>query len=696
MGAPFRANRVVSRLSVVQVPFPFRRNHRFYGTGQAAAFAAAAVFFLTICLSPGFSGTARAQGRPSTLSQGVAVLPFTNITGDPADDWIGAGIAETMSAGLRGVDGLSIIGRESVLDALHTEMDLASSDTIEPTALELARRIGATWIVGGGYQRAGDLLRVTARVVNVSTGAIVQAVRLDGRTDDIFGLQDRLVDALRPALTTVLASAPPPAPARPVATPNARTASDAIMTSPPEAPPVSARQSAAAPAATTPPLSSNTSPASSPVAAAAAIADTGALASLADAAAITAAFGGPPPPMAPLVMNRDERGGATVRAVRINGSIELDGRLDEEIYGLVPAIDGFLQQEPIEGAPTTEPTEAWIFFDDETLYVSARCYVSEPERMVVTELRRDMINISQNENFVVIFDTFLDRRNGIYFQTTPAGAVRDQLSTDEGSPNESWNTVWDVKTSRFDGGWTLEMAIPFKSLRYRSAGPQVWGLQFRRTIRHKNEQTYLTRVPAAYSLGGIYRLSVAATLVGLETPASSMNLEIKPYVSSSLTTDLGAVNPFSDKFNKNWGVDFKYGLTRSLTADFTYNTDFAQVEEDVQQVNLTRFSLFFPEKREFFLEGQGIFNFGGVQTGGGGGNSDVPVMFFSRRIGLSQGQAIPIIAGGRLTGKVGPVGIGVINVQTDEKPDAGALSTNFSVVRLKSDILRRSTIGVIA
>jgi hypothetical protein len=333
-----------------------------------------------------------------------------------------------------------------------------------------------------------------------------------------------------------------------------------------------------------------------------------------------------------------------------------------------------------------------VFFDSQNLYIAARCWEDHPERWVVTELRRDNNNIIQNENLSVALDTFHDRRNGFFFQTNPLGALRDQAFTDEGNINSNWNTIWQVKSGRFDGGWTVEMAIPFKSLRYRGSGPQVWGINFRRIVKWKNEISFLTRVPRAYGRDAIFRPSSGGTLVGLETPAESMNLELKPYAVSSVTTDRAAAAPFDNRFSRNAGFDFKYGLTRSLIADATINTDFAQVEEDLQQINLTRFTLQFPEKREFFLEGQGMFNFGGTR----GNGNDVPILFFSRRIGLSQGQSVPVIAGGRLTGTVGKFGIGALNIQTDDKLSAGAAATNFSVLRLKRDILRRSNIGILA
>ena len=398
-----------------------------------------------------------------------------------------------------------------------------------------------------------------------------------------------------------------------------------------------------------------------------------------------------------LAVARGEDGTVMARARRIPEPISLDGRLDESIYDSHLPIDGFIQQEPTEGAPASEKTDVWIFFDDKNIYVGARCWDSAPERWVVTEMRRDQNNITQNESFTVVFDTFLDHRNGFFFQTTPIGAIRDQAIEND-APNVNWNTVWDARSGRFDGGWTLEMVIPFKSLRYPAAGEQTWGLNFRRVVKWKNEYSYLTAMPASFGTGNaIMKMGSAGTIVGIETPAQSKNLELKPYAVSSVTTDNSIAAPFSNDLNGNAGFDFKYGITRGLIADATIRTDFAQVEEDVQQVNLTRFSLFFPEKRDFFLEGQGLFSFGGVGGGNGGGGNpgDTPVMFFSRRIGLNAGQEVPVIAGGRVTGRAGRYSIGALNIETGDKPSALAVQTNFTTVRIKRDILRRSNIGFI-
>ena len=416
---------------------------------------------------------------------------------------------------------------------------------------------------------------------------------------------------------------------------------------------------------------------------------------------------GPPPPVPPEVITRDEAGQATVRAVRLTDPLVLDGELNEAIYAQVPSFGGFIQQLPDEGAPATERTEMWILFDDEHIYIGARLWDSAPEsEWIANEMRRDSVQIINNDALSVGFDTFYDRRNGVTFQVTPIEGIFDQEISDEGNPNSDWNPVWDVKTGRFDGGWTVEMEIPFKSLRYKRGASQVWGVHVGRRIRRKNEWVYLT--PVAIAAGpGNFRLSAAATLVGLEVPTGNTRFEIKPYVTGSTATDLTADPAVSNRGDADWGGDAKWGVTQNLTADFTYNTDFAQVEVDQQQVNLTRFSLFFPEKREFFLESRGVFDFGlgpgPIGTGGfntgrsaslpGSGGSDTPTLFFSRRIGLEEGETVPIIGGGRLTGKVGRFSVGALNIHTDDEASAGALATNFTVVRLKRDILRRSRIG---
>jgi hypothetical protein len=363
----------------------------------------------------------------------------------------------------------------------------------------------------------------------------------------------------------------------------------------------------------------------------------------------------------------------------------------------VPSISDFIQQEPREGAPATEKTEMWLAFDHASVYVSFRCWESQPGRVVANEMRRDSSNLwSGNDIVSFIFDTFYDRRNSVHFAVNSIGGRLDGQVANERQWNGDWNTIWDVKVGQFEGGWTVEALIPFKSLRYGPGRSQIWGFNAFRTNRWKNEVSYITRIPPARGLQGLFQGSLAATLVGVEVPSGSRNVEIKPYVISDLTTDRRATPAVSNDTDADAGVDVKYGLSQSVISDLTYNTDFAQVEADEQQVNLTRFSLFFPEKREFFLENQGTFAFGGAAAGGQmTGTSDTPVLFYSRRIGLNGGRPVPIQAGGRVTGRLGRYSLGALGMRTDDEPVSGARPTFFSVVRLKRDVFRRSSIGLL-
>ena len=586
----------------------------------------------------------------------VAVVPFTNITGLPADEWIGAGIAETVAVDLERAADLATVAGEAAEGV---------------SARAAGRRMGAPWVVAGGYQRSGDRIRITARLVHVATGMVSRTANVTGPFGELFALQDQLATALAGEL-----AAPAAGPA-------------SAVPEPAQQPPTAAPPTAAAPAGAArapgragfaPPVSGR-------------------------------AIDGPPAPVAPETMTRDADGRATVRALRLQAPPSLDGVLGEAVYAQAPPISGFIQQLPDEGAPATERTEVWVLYDAEHVYVAARCWDSTPEaQWIANEMQRDSFQLINNDWFSVAFDTFYDRRNGLAFLVNPIGGFFDYEISDEGSPNNDWNPVWDVRTGRFAGGWTVEMQIPFKSLRFQQGTAQLWGVQFARRLRGRNETSHLTPVPISAG-PGIFRLSVAATLVGLEAAAQNRRLEVKPYGIGSLETDLTADAPFTNRGDGDAGIDAKWGVTRNLTADFTYNTDFAQVEVDQQQVNLTRFSLFFPEKREFFLEARGIFDFGAgpnvLGTGGGdnGGRlqgppgtrfgSDVPLVFFSRRIGLQDDRTVPIVGGGRLTGKVGRFSIGAVNMQTGDAPDAGALATNFTVVRVKRDVLRRSRVGAI-
>ena len=609
-----------------------------------------------ICLTLLSTASYAQQGTQQEVAPPVpvAVFVFSNITGETADDWMGAGIAETVATGLDGVGELMVIRTDP------SEIGPGPSSRVR-SPIEIAQALEARWAVGGTYQRLADRIRITFHVTDVETTFVVQSAIIDGGVDELFLLQDRLVTQIREGLES---SRDRRAPVR---------------------------------AARVPTIAEPSIPAEGG-------------AELAPGRTPAIVIDGPTPPVPPAIISRDSERRATIRATRLTKTISLDGLLDELVYQTVPALTDFIQQSPEEGAPATERTDAWILFDERNLYVSGRIWDSAPpSEWVANEMRRDTNQLRQNDTFGVILDTFYDRRNGVMFYTNALGAIADFALTNESTPNTDWNPVWDVRTARFDGGWTVEMEIPFRSLRYRPGPDQVWGVQLRRNVRRKNEWTYLTPLPISAGSGpaGVFRVSEAATLVGLEVPDGSKNLEIKPYGISGLSTNLKANPPTRNVGDGNIGVDVKYGITQNLTADFTYNTDFAQVEVDEQQVNLTRFSLFFPEKREFFLEGRGIFDFargGRFQStlrrsgGGGSGSSGVgnaPTIFYSRQIGLQGGTGVPIIGGGRVTGKIGAFDVGLLNIQTDDEVVSTAKMTNFTVARVKRDILRRSSIGAI-
>ncbi len=425
--------------------------------------------------------------------------------------------------------------------------------------------------------------------------------------------------------------------------------------------------------------------------------------------------GAPAGSAAAVTMTRDEDGLATVRATRFDGEFALDGRLTESVYTAVLPFTGFLQQEPQEGEPATEATEVWLFYDDTNIYIGARLHESDPTRRVMSEMRRDSFNAFNNDHLAVLFDTFSDHRNGFGFAANRLGGLFDWTATNE-QPSPNWNGLWWSQAADFEGGWTIEMRIPFRSIRFKE-GSTTWGVNFRRMVRWKNEISYLNVVPRSWGRRGLNKVSNAATLTGLQTPARGLNIDLKPYALGSVLTNRLATPPFANRGDANFGGDAKWGITQQVVADFTYNTDFAQVEDDEAQVNLTRFSLFFPEKRDFFLEGQDAFAFGGVGGGGGGGGGGgtpggggvggnngggsqpenlTPILFYSRRIGLATGGVVPIIGGARVLGRTGAWQVGALSMQTDDVASLAAPSTNFSVVRVNRDVLSRSRIGLIA
>ena len=372
----------------------------------------------------------------------------------------------------------------------------------------------------------------------------------------------------------------------------------------------------------------------------------------------------------------------------------LDGVLEDAEWANAALIDEFVQQEPAEGDPATERTVVRLMYDAHALYVAVEAYDSIPHAVIATEMRRDSRQLLDEDNFQIILDTFNDKRSGYMFVTSPLGAKLEQQIAEEGeggyrrvsstnaNVNLDWDGVWDVSAQRTDEGWVAELAIPMVTMRFPEADRQVWGINFMRNIRRKNEQVFWAPIEKGY---GLTRVSQAGTLTGLGGVDRGMDLRITPYVLAGGRQDRAATAGLAGSGFNDVGLDVKYGVASGLNLDVTLNTDFAQVEVDEQQVNLTRFPLFFPEKRDFFLENAGMFS---VQSQSITRLAD---LFFTRRIGLADGQPIPIIAGTRLTGKVDRHNIAVMNIQTQE---IGARpGENFFVARYSRDIFARSKVG---
>ena len=347
----------------------------------------------------------------------------------------------------------------------------------------------------------------------------------------------------------------------------------------------------------------------------------------------------------------------TLAALQVRDVIRVDGVLDDEAWSRAAVAKDFTQSEPREGQPATEPTEVMVAFDAQYLYIGARMRDSDPSREIVNDIRKDFREDDQDD-FEVIIDTFRDRRNGYIFIVNPEGGRVDRQIANEGREiNSSWDAVWDVKTQRTREGWTAEFRIPFRTLRFDPGVDQSWGINFSRRIRRKNEVTFWSPVPRAYNL---MRLSMAGDVTGLQPGQSGRDIRIKPYL---LNTTLRGVGGTSFDNEINAGVDAKVAVTRGLTLDLTVRPDFAQVEADEQQVNLTQFAQFFPEKRESFLENSGIFYVGDAARLNRVFTPPTPdddnLLFFSRRIGIrADRQPLEIDAGARLTGVAGGFGIG--------------------------------------
>ena len=393
---------------------------------------------------------------------------------------------------------------------------------------------------------------------------------------------------------------------------------------------------------------------------------------------------------------RAARAGGTAR---VTTSPVIDGHLDEALWKSGQLFTGFIQRELDEGRPVTERTEVRIVTDGEALYVGAWLFDRDAHAIVAGEKVRDA-TLTSSDYFGFILDTYLDRQNGFIFATTPAGIEYDGQVVKEGEGggvfqtgqtraqsgsmggfNLNWDGTWAVATSRDSLGWYAEFRIPFSTLRYGGDRTQNWGLNLVRSIRRKNEEAFWSFVPRQFNL---MRLSRAGTLTGIDVPVRRV-ATITPYALGSTARTF--VAPAASKNTAEVGADVKYGITPSLTLDLTYNTDFAQVEVDEQRTNLTRFPLFFPEKRPFFLENAGVFSAGTPQA---------VDLFFTRRIGIDTGgNPVPISGGGRLSGRVGGLTVGALQIFTERAPN-GQRAMSYSVGRVSTELPGRSRVGLIA
>ena len=387
-----------------------------------------------------------------------------------------------------------------------------------------------------------------------------------------------------------------------------------------------------------------------------------------------------------------EMGGRrSVAAFRIaeGESIELDGRLDEAIWARAVPAAGFTQIDPANGQPATEQTEVRIAFDSDTLYMGVTAYDSEPDKLLASQMRRDQ-GLGSDDRFMWVIDTFLDGRTGYFFEMNPAGLLGDGLMGTSGGNNKRWDGIWNARVGRSEIGWTLEIAIPFRTLNF-DPNSDTWGINFQRTVRRKNEESIWTGFARNQ---GLRRMNNAGLVTGIRDVSQGHGLDIKPYGLFTSEASPGLGSPATN-LDANAGLDIFYNPTPQLRTNLTINTDFAQTEVDQRQVNLTRFSLFFEERRDFFLDGGTFFDFASTGDGrqfrrGGGGDRILP--FHSRRIGLSEDRAPQKIDfGTKITGQMGGQDVGVLHVRTGG--GEGLVSEDFTVARVKRRLFQQSYVG---
>ena len=697
-------------------------------TGRRARSVTAAAGLALLCVSAAVPGAAQ---PPLT-----AVVPFTNVSRQPADDWIGAGIAETVAADVQRV-GMSVVGWGG---AGWPGAAPAAAAAGGPGAMAAWHDRGVSWLVDGTLQRVGDRLRVTTRVVDVASGAVAFSTRVDGTWQGLFETQDRVAAAVADWLASQSAS------------PSSRTAPRFSGAAAPPGAFVASRPNAGAPAGTrvvpaedaaggrvepgsrtapTPRNAPGSLPAAGRVPARAGVAPLSGGGAAGSGNGVTGVLALPgadrarPPRTGDAPPRRSAGGGfapgllerPTVAVSRTASPPAIDGRLDDSVWETATHITDFVQIAPVEGAPGSEDTEVWMAYDSDHLYFAFYAHYSNPGIMRVN--RADREEIRGDDRMAVLFDPFLDQQRAYQFEVNGYGVQADSIVNADGSTgfsrssssssarrgssggrrgrssssvsgqfgirgDESWNALFDTAGRLVDDGWMAEMRIPFKSLRYPSRGSGVghrWGFQITRIIRGKSEAQSWSPI----SRGVAGQITQFGQLEGLSDLSASRNLEFLPEVTGFRT---GALDTADGVFTDNdpdgaFGLGVKYGITPNLTADFTYNPDFSQIESDRPQVETNqRFALFYPEQRPFFLEGQEIF-----QTA-------TPLTLVHTR------TIVDPLFGGKLTGKVGQSTVGVL-VADDVTPgallDAGdpraGTSAQTVIGRARYDLYSESYVG---
>ena len=400
----------------------------------------------------------------SIEDQTIGIMSFANVNGAEASEWIGSGITETLMSDLNIGLGLTVVDLGALSQALGSNNASDGSVINDVSALELSRAIEANWLITGSYELMDNELFITARLYVVDTGVILKVVRVNGLVNEVFTLQDQVVALFETQLRSNDVSLSEIARNESVPPPDL---SQSSVVQPPDTESSIDLGRVSIPVTTLPPgglegvvLRSNASP----------------------------------PPVPPEVVSRNAEGRPTVRAVRLSSPLNIDGQLNETVYQTVSPISGFTQSEPLAGSPASDPTEAWLFFGPEHVYVSFKCWESQLDRLVANVTERDG-NVVQGDFVAFALDTFYDRRTSVVFTIGAGGGLMDGQTTDESQYSGDWNPIWDVEVGRFDGGWTIEAAIPFTSLRYRSGDEQVWGVNVERLNRWKNELSFLTPMP---------------------------------------------------------------------------------------------------------------------------------------------------------------------------------------------------------